>query len=588
LFKFKAGENFNRPDKKTIGNAEIVQKGTFCKGLAITLFLELSSMRKSLSLFVVVLLVLFLGLPVNAEDLQIYLAQDETSEPLEDQDETMMAGVYVKDIIIEGNTVIDTETLNKLVEPFKDRELSLEEMGELTDLITMTYQEEGYILARAYLPEQEIVDGVIKIAIAEGKIGKIKVSGYTHYKEDVLKRYFQHQQKHGVIKESLLEKGLLMTTDIPNVKTSVILKEGEQPGEVDVILDTKDTSVVTFGLDMSLDYNNYGSDLVGEDRYGTAINISDHYIGSKLAFRIVSGGNPDDSALFTGEWAIPINTYGTNVALDYLHSNYGVGQALAELGMTGRTEMYGVKIVHPIFKKKNMNLQFSFGHRNKYNKNIILDATRSIDELKEMYAFFNFDNLDRFLGKNIVSFGYTWGAVEFDKTVASSRLGADRGFDRYSLNVARIQKIYGYTNIMLRAAAQYSDKRLVPMEQYGIGGYGTVRGYKPSAGLGDSGYSYSAELMLAPPFIAEKTLWGQRIAQLVQFAIFWDHGQVYTTDYDATLDDYEGKFLTGYGFGVRLFYKDRFTLKYDLGVPKYRAEDEPKHFHYVQGSWQFF
>jgi len=455
----------------------------------------------------VILLVLFLGLPVNAEDLQIYLTQDETSEPLEDQDETMMAGVFVKDIIIEGNTVIDTETLNKIVEPFKDRELSLEEMGELTDLLTMTYQEEGYILARAYLPEQEIVDGVIKIAIAEGKIGKIKVSGYTHYKEDVLKRYFQQQQKHGVIKESLLEKGLLMTTGIPNVKTSVVLKEGEQPGEVDVILDTKDSSVVTFGVDMSVDYNNYGSDLVGKHRYGTAIGFSDHYIGSKLALRIVTGGDPDDSALFTGEWAIPINSYGTQVALDYLHSNYAVGEALIELGMTGRTEMYGAKIFHPIFKKKNMNLQFSFGYRNKYNKNIILDATRSIDESNNLYVFFNFDNLDRFLGKNIVSLGYTWGAMEFDATVSPSRLGADRGFDKYQLNVARIQKIYGYTNIMLRAAAQYTDKRLTPMEQVGVGGYGTVRGYKPSILLGDSGYNYSAELMFAPPYMAEKTLW---------------------------------------------------------------------------------
>lgn len=546
-------------------------------------------MRESISLFVVVLLVLFLCLPVKAEDPQIYLAQDETSESPEDQDETMMTGVYVKDIIIEGNTVIDTETLNKIVEPFKDRELSLEEMGELTDLITMTYQEQGYILARAYLPEQEIVDGVIKIAIAEGKIGKIKVSGYTHYKEDVLKRYFQQQQKHGVIKESLLEKGLLMTTGIPNVKTTVVLKEGEQPGEVDVILDTKDSSVVTLGLDVSIDYNNYGSDLVGEDRYGVSVDIADHYFGTNLSLRGVFGGNPDDSALETIDWTIPLGSYGTNFSLNYLHSNYGVGQDLADLGMGGRTKMYGGKITHPILKKKNMNLSSSLGYRYKYNKNIILEQTRSIDELKQYYLAFNFDNLDRFLGKNIISFTYTWGAMEFDEDILPSRTDVDRGFDKYSFNIARIQKIYGYTNIMLRGAVQYSDKRLAPMEQFGVGGYGTVRGYTPSYYLGDSGYSYSAELMLAPPFIAEKTLFGQRIAQLAQFALFWDHGHVFTTDYDPGADDtYDSVFLTGYGFGIRLFYKDILTFKYDLGVPKNQIQDQPKHYHYVQCSWKLF
>jgi len=78
------------------------------------------------------------------------------------------------------------------------------------------------------------------------------------------------------------------------------------------------------------------------------------------------------------------------------------------------------------------------------------------------------------------------------------------------------------------------------------------------------------------------------LAQLVQFAIFFDHGHVYTTDFDPSLDDYESRFLSGYGFGVRLFYKDRFTLKYDLGIPEERFQDEPKHFHYVQGSLKIF
>jgi len=154
-------------------------------------------MRKWLKFFAVFLLVLPICLPANADDLNILVAQEEAEESLKAQDEEL-SGVFIKEIIIEGNTVIDTDTLNKVIEPFKDRELTLEEMSELTDLLTMTYQEKGYILARAYLPEQEIQDGILKITIAEGKIGKIKVSGYTHYKADVIKRYFEQQQKRRV------------------------------------------------------------------------------------------------------------------------------------------------------------------------------------------------------------------------------------------------------------------------------------------------------------------------------------------------------------------------------------------------------
>ena len=73
--------------------------------------------------------------------------------------------VLVKKIIFKGNTVIDTETLEKATASYTGRNLTLEELGELTDVVTVTYQEEGYILAKAYLPEQEIKDGVLTISV---------------------------------------------------------------------------------------------------------------------------------------------------------------------------------------------------------------------------------------------------------------------------------------------------------------------------------------------------------------------------------------------------------------------------------------
>jgi hemolysin activation/secretion protein len=111
---------------------------------------------------------------------------------------------------IKAGTLIDNETLQKLTDEFKNRELTLEDMNSVADLITMAYQERGYILAKAYVPEQEIKDGVLKIAISEGRTGKIEVSGEKYYKGEVLKRYFQPQLKHGVIREELLEKGLCL------------------------------------------------------------------------------------------------------------------------------------------------------------------------------------------------------------------------------------------------------------------------------------------------------------------------------------------------------------------------------------------
>ena len=545
-------------------------------------------MRKWLSFLAVVLLVLSICQPANAEDLNILIAQEEAEESLENPDEEL-SGVFIKEIIIEGNTVIDTETLNKVIESFKDRELTLEEMSELTDLLTITYQEKGYILARAYLPEQELQDGILKITIAEGKIGKIKVSGYTHYKADVIKRYFEQQQEHGIIKESLLEKGLLLSTDLPDVKTTVVLKEGEKPGEVDVILDTKDTSTVTFGVDMSIDYNNFGSDAVGEDRLGLALGVTDHYWGSRFDIRVVSGKILEDSLLGSLRWTVPINSYGSKIRLGYLHSNYVVGQAFADLGLEGRTEYYNASFSHPLMKKKNKNLYFNFGYTDKFSKNVILEQPRSLDQEDVFNVTLDFDSLDRFLGKNIASLSYLWGQVERDEILPTSRNNTeDQSWDKWVLNLARIQKVYGNTNIMLRGFAQITDDRLLTIEQVGLGGYGSVRGYAPSLYLGDQGYTVSAELMFAPPFLAEKNLFGQRLSQLVQFALFADHGQVWIVDAGTLPGEVSDYHLTGYGGGFRLYYKNWFTFKYDLGIPKNHIEGQKEHFHYFQTSFTLF
>lgn len=494
--------------------------------------------------------------------------------------------VLVKEIVITGNTVIDTPTLQQKVEPFRNTEMTLEEMGELADLITIAYQEEGYILARAYLPEQEIQKGALTIAVQEGKIGKVMVAGGRHFDERVIRRYFKPQQKLGIVNESLLEKGLLLSSEIPSVKTGIVLREGEQPGEVDVVINTEDTSEVTFGANASIDYNNFGSEVVSEDRYGVNLDIVDHNWGAELNVRAVTGNTSKASTLVTSELRVPVGPYGTKAAFNYLDGNYIVGQEYADLGLTGNTENWGVKVIHPFIKKKNMNLDLELGWVHKYSEQYELDERTRIDEYDGFYVTADFDNLDRFLGKNIASLQYFYGNMNWDGLDKPSRSDVTDNFQRITLNLARIQKVYGYSNALVRAWAQYSTDRLPSPEQSILGGYGSVRGHAPSTFLGDSGYGISGEFLFAPPFISDKNLFGQRLAQLVQFALFFDHGAVENNDPQEGETDSET--LNGYGGGVRIFYKDKFSFKYDIAFPVDPLDGEPDYYNYFTGSLKFF
>jgi hemolysin activation/secretion protein len=523
------------------------------------------------------------------------IAREEAPAPIEapEEEEKEEAVLYVKDFMFAGNTVIDTETLQKITESFKGRELTVDEMALVAETITMAYQERGYILARAYVPEQEIRDGILKIYIAEGNIGKLKISGNKYYKDRVIKRYFKKQLRDRVVREGQLERALLLTNDMPSLTSKVILEKGEEPLTVDMVLDIEDK----FAAKLSVDYNNFGSEYIAKHRGGVNVEMTDPWWGSTFGFRGVGGGVPgglrafssqdiNDSLLWKVDWNVPVGSYGTKLSANFLASDYVVGHNLADLKLKGDTEIYGGRITHPILREKNKNLNLTLGYDHKLARSYQMDEPQSLDELNNYYIALDFDNLDRFLGKNIASISYCRSERQIHEDLPSGRSHPKKNTDIYSMDVARIQKIYGYTNLLVRGSGRLCEQRLVSLEQNAIGGYGSVRGHDTSLFMGDSGYTLSGELMFAPPYISDKVVFGQRIGQMVQFALFFDHGGVFISNLEAGED--RNNYLSGYGGGVRLFYKDIFSLKFDVAFPtRERLAAEKERFHYLMIAINF-
>jgi hemolysin activation/secretion protein len=495
-------------------------------------------------------------------------------------------GVLIREIIFEGNTVVESAELEAAAAEFKGRRLTLEDMSALTDKVTLIYQEKGYILARAYLPEQDIEDGVLNVAVAEGRVGKLEVTGDSPYSERVIKRYFQQQKDLGVINESSLEKGLVMSNEIPNLKTGVVLKEGEETGEVDVVIDAKDTSRMTANVEFKIDYNNLGAPLVSADRFGAEFKLTDHQWGSVLKLRGVTGDVPKESTLVLGDYQLPVNSYGTKIGAGLLWSNYLIGQSLADLGIGGTTRIFNLQASHPLIKKRNMNFETVGGYQKRILRAEIQEAPSNVDQSDVLWINFNFDNLDRFLGKNIISAGYRGGHLTEDDQLPFTRQNVDLSFSRGNLNVARVQKVYGYTSFLLRGSGQLTEERLIPSEMIFLGGYGSVRGYEPATILGDYGYTFTGELLFPPPTFADKPLFGQRVAQIIQLAMFYDGGTVWVND--PLPDEFRSEHLYGYGVGIRLFYKDRFSFKWDIGFPGRLLDGKPNQIHYVLCTLSLF
>ena len=86
-------------------------------------------------------------------------------------DETIT--VFVKRFVFRGNSKIQSKELLAVLSNYVNKDLNFSELQLAVSLISKEYRSRGF-WAMAYLPEQELKNGMITINILEGKIGKLK------------------------------------------------------------------------------------------------------------------------------------------------------------------------------------------------------------------------------------------------------------------------------------------------------------------------------------------------------------------------------------------------------------------------------
>src|SRR5690606_5463479 len=69
--------------------------------------------------------------------------------------------------------------------------LTIGQLQLIADEITRYYREKGFFLARAVIPAQEVVDGVVLIRVLEGRLGDVKAQGNARYDEERIAAPFE-------------------------------------------------------------------------------------------------------------------------------------------------------------------------------------------------------------------------------------------------------------------------------------------------------------------------------------------------------------------------------------------------------------
>lgn len=482
--------------------------------------------------------------------------------------------VRVDRFVVTGVTVFSQDRIQALLAPDEGRELTLAELEGLAARITALYREHGYILARAYVPAQEMRGGVVEITVVEGRVATIDIRGLRHYHAEYLRRYVEPRSPGRVFEAAAFERGLLTLNDLPGLAVKSTLRPGDEPGTTDIVLDVDKDRLFSGAIDA----NNYGSPETGYERFGVSLNLNNPLgLGDVLAFRGLTSTVGGALWLVRLSYAIPVNTLGTKVGAAYTHSHVGadVGAVVGDITVRGDADIGSLFVLHPLIRSRELSVygQAGFDIKN-FNNNFqsLPQAQPQHDDLRVFSVGSFVDFVDRLRGANTLSLtlwqgvGNFLGGMDGINDPTASVPGAGGTFTKLTGEASRSQQITTYTSIYLRVGGQWASTSVVVPEQYIVGGQGTVRGYPVAQFSGDRGYALTGEFRWNAPGFGDKSAFlGKKWGEIFQCYAFIDHGGANLIN--PPEGQTKSQTITGAGLGMQLAIPDNFLLKLEYAKP---------------------
>ena len=454
----------------------------------------------------------------------------------------------VKKINVTGNTLVGDDLLAPILDVGDGMEVTLGILHLIAQEITSLYGLQGYILARAYVPEQEIENGVVTIQVIEGKLGKIEVNGNEKFKSEDIVARLKPLQNNPALKESTLEKYLLGLNATQGLKVKAVLKPGEVFGTSDLTLEAEESRTYR----VAFDADNFGSRFTGEQRYGLTGEAGSLFrLGDRFSVRGVKSN--EDQLYINPSYSIPIGSHGTTATLSYTFTDFNLGGNLVALNAGGQANIFTAELSHTLIRTRSAELYLSLGGEIRNFENGLAGAPSSDDKLRDVYfeagGFFK----DSLRAQTYYSLRLQQGFSESDVSDPFNSRAQGRGDALVSsFNITRYQSAFiGKAYFIIRARGQAVSKRVLSPDQFAIGGYGSVRGYPLAEAAGDNGYAVSTELVIPFPFkwTVLKNPRMLQLDQILSFFTFLDHGRVFVKNKQPGEADQD---LSGAGLGIRL------------------------------------
>ncbi|WP_233746601.1 ShlB/FhaC/HecB family hemolysin secretion/activation protein [Leptodesmis sichuanensis] len=480
--------------------------------------------------------------------------------------------IRVKRFVITGSTVFSEQELvaaiAKVIGPLgpEGRNVSLAELFQARSAVTDYYTSRGYITSGAFIPPQKLQDGVVEIRVLEGSLEDIRVTGLKRLNPGYISSRIAIATRAPLNRDRLLQALQLLQLNPLVASISAELSAGSRPGTslLEVRVTEARSAFATFTVD------NQRVPSVGSVRgqlLGTELNLLGFGDAISLSFTKTQGSNALDFS-----YTVPLSPYDTTLGFSAGFSNSQVIEAPFDV-LNIQSESYYLELTgrQPIIRTPTQELALGLTLSTRRTKTTFLEdrlpfSSPGADAEGQTKA-----SVIRFFQEYTTRSSQSVFAVRSQFNLGVEALGAtvnesppDTRFFSWRGQAQWVRLLAPDTILLVRGDLQLADRPLLPIEQFGIGGLLSVRGYRQDLLLTDNGLFASVETRIPVLRFPQQQA-------LVFFTPFVDFGKGWNR---SPGPDPDPGTLVSTGFGFRLQISNNFNAQLVFGFPLVKVNSQ--------------
>ena len=404
---------------------------------------------------------------------------------------------FLREVAIEGNTVLPAAVLAEVTAPFVGREVDAGDLESLRDAVTGLFVRAGYVNSRATLPDQDLAGGRLRVRIVEGYLDEVVIRGNRGYRASTLRAQLMGDPERP-LNAYAMERRLRALEAEPGIES---LQAALRPGASrdQAILDLE--VVEGRRLHVGLDFGNELNPLIGAEAghltlsYLNPLGFADS-LGVTLG---VSEGLRDVRA----EYATPLGRYGAQLKLDFRYSRAKIVEPDLEfLDIESRYLDAAIDLSQRLWVGERSQLVAGLRAAWRQSRSTYIfgsfsfsdaanDAGRVRDSVLRFYQEWSTRSANQvFVARS------TW-SVGLDVLGATSGPTDTAEFAAWLGQFQWLRRFEGSgLELVARGSTQLALDPLLPFERFSVGGYYSVRGYRENQLVRDNGFSFGFDARL--------------------------------------------------------------------------------------------